>query len=298
MQSPSQLCARLYYCQTRGSMKCGARRARARVLSTGNPPPTDMSTSSKARIGKIRVDRISLEHMLSGIADAIVSKKSRTIFYANSYAVTLAEQEPSFAAAMGKADAVFCDGYGVYAASRVLGAPVPERFAWPDWIEQLGAICRDRGASMFFLGAREGVAAEAGRRLELAVPGLRVHSHHGHFAKDDESSRAVIDAVNSSGAAVLLVGFGMPLQELWITKHRAELQPTIVFAVGAMFDYVAGNVVRGPRWLTQHGFEWLTRLAIEPRRLWRRYLLGLPEFGLLVGRQWMSARFRPRTDGT
>jgi N-acetylglucosaminyldiphosphoundecaprenol N-acetyl-beta-D-mannosaminyltransferase len=256
-----------------------------------------MSTFSKARIGKIPVDRISLDDMLSDVTDALRSHHSKTIFYANSYAVTLAEDEPSFAAAMGKADAVFCDGFGVYAASRVLGNAIPQRFAWPDWIERLGATCRDNGASMFFLGAREGVAAEAGRRLELAVPGLRVHSHHGHFAKDDESSRAVIDAVNSSGAAVLLVGFGMPLQELWITKHRAELQPTIVFAVGAMFDYVAGNVVRGPRWLTQHGFEWLTRLAIEPRRLWRRYLLGLPEFALLVGRQWISARPRLRTQG-
>jgi N-acetylglucosaminyldiphosphoundecaprenol N-acetyl-beta-D-mannosaminyltransferase len=256
-----------------------------------------MSTFSKARIGKIPVDRISLDDMLSDVSDALRSHHAKTIFYANSYAVTLAEDEPSFAAAMGKADAVFCDGFGVYAASRVLGNAVPQRFAWPDWIERLGATCRDNGASMFFLGAREGVAGEAGRRLELAVPGLRVHSHHGHFAKDDESSRAVIDAVNSSGAAVLLVGFGMPLQELWITKHRADLQPTIVFAVGAMFDYVAGNVVRGPRWLTAHGFEWLTRLAIEPRRLWRRYLLGLPEFALLVGRQWVSARPRLRTQG-
>ena len=107
----------------------------------------------------------------------------------------------------------------------------------------------------------------------------------------------MIDIVNGSGAAVLLVGFGMPLQEVWITQHREKLQPTIVFSVGAMFDYVAGNVVRGPRWLTQHGFEWLTRLAIEPRRLWRRYLLGLPEFALLVGRQWMNARPRLRTEG-
>jgi N-acetylglucosaminyldiphosphoundecaprenol N-acetyl-beta-D-mannosaminyltransferase len=234
--------------------------------------------------------------MLSGVTDALSARKARTIFYANSYAVTLAEDEPSFAAAMGKADAVFCDGFGVYAASRVLGAAVPERFAWPDWIERLGVTCRDSGASMFFLGAREGVAHEAGRRLEQAVPGLRVHSHHGHFPKDDDSSRAVVDAVNQSGADVLLVGFGMPLQELWIMKHRAQLRPTIVFAVGAMFDYVAGNVVRGPRWLTEHGFEWLTRLVIEPRRLWRRYLLGLPEFALLVGRQWISARPRLRPE--
>ena len=84
----------------------------------------------------------------------------------------------------------------------------------------------------------------------------------------------------------------MPLQEIWITRYRAALKPLVVFSVGALFDYAAGNVVRGPKVLTQHGFEWLTRLVIEPRRLWRRYLIGLPEFGLLVLRQKMSGRPR------
>src|SRR5690349_1204214 len=104
-RSPPQCCARLYYCQTRVSIKCSAPRAIARLLSTGNRLPTDMSTFSKTRIGKIPVDRISLEDMLGGVTDALSARKPRTIFYANSYAVTLAEDEPSFAAAMGKADA-------------------------------------------------------------------------------------------------------------------------------------------------------------------------------------------------
>ena len=240
---------------------------------------------------------MSLEGMLRLVTTSLRSRTRKTVFYANSYAITLAEADPSFAAAMGKADVVFCDGFGVYVASRILAGSIPERFAWPDWIERLGTICRDSKASMFFLGAREGVAAAAARKLELAVPGLRVHSHHGHFPKNDGASREVIDIVNRSGAAVLLVGFGMPLQEAWITAHRDQLQPTMAFSVGAMFDYVAGNVARGPRLLTQHGFEWLTRLAIEPRRLWKRYLVGLPEFAFLVVRQRMERRPRLRAEG-
>ena len=255
-----------------------------------------MRQSSKAHIGKLFVDRMSLDELLLGMTNWLTSDRPWTIFYANAYAVTLAESDPAFAATMGKADSILCDGFGVYVASRVLGESVPQRFTPPDWIERLGTVCRDNGASMFFLGAEEGVAGEAARRLEVAVPGLRVHSHHGHFAKDDESSRAVIEIVNQSGASVLLVGFGMPLQENWIVKYRQQLRPRIALTVGAMFDYVAGNVVRGPRWLTQHGFEWLTRLMLEPRRLWRRYLIGLPEFGLVIGRQWMTSRFSPRTE--
>jgi len=251
-----------------------------------------MSKSSRVYIGKIPVDRIGLADMLRIVAGALASGQQRTIFYANSHAVTLAETDPDFAAAMNGADTVFCDGFGAYFASRLLGSPIPERFSWPDWIVPLGGTCRDNGSSMFFLGAKEGVAQTAANKMEREVPGLRVHSHHGHFPKDDRSSRRIIEQINRSGAKVLLVGFGMPLQELWIAKYRRELAPRVIFANGATFDYVAGHIRRGPRWLTSHGFEWLTRLIVEPRRLWRRYLLGLPEFGLLVARQRLSAASR------
>ena len=242
------------------------------------------------------VDRISLKDMLRVVTDALDNGTRQTVLNANANAVTLAEANPSFATAMAKADVIFCDGFGVYVASRILGSPIPERITYADFTEKLALACQAKGASMFFLGAKEGVAAQAARILSAAIPGLKVHSHHGYFEKNNQSSREVIDIINQSGAKVLLVGFGMPLQELWITTYREQLRPLVVFSVGAAFDYAAGNVARGPRWLTQYGFEWLARLAIEPRRLWRRYLLGLPEFALLVGRQWISARPILRTE--
>jgi N-acetylglucosaminyldiphosphoundecaprenol N-acetyl-beta-D-mannosaminyltransferase len=238
----------------------------------------------------VLVDRISLEDLLGLVRAALDNGALQTVLNANANAVTLAETNPSFATAMAKADVVFCDGFGVYVASRVLGAPIPDRITYADFTEKLAQACHAKGASMFFLGAKEGVAAKAAHNLAAAVPGLRVQSHHGYFEKNERSSREVIDIINRSGASVLLVGFGMPLQELWITSYRAQLKPLVVFSVGAAFDYAAGEVARGPRWLTQYGFEWLARLAIEPRRLWRRYLLGLPEFAILVARQWAAGR--------
>jgi len=251
-----------------------------------------MNASSRVRIGKVLVDRMSLADLLGALAAALQSRTRRTILNANAHAVTLAETNPAFAGALAKADIVFCDGYSVYLASRLFGAPIRDRLTYADITEQLARTCHSHGASLFLLGAKEGVAATAARKLEAAIPGLQVHYHHGYFAKDPESTREVIELINRSGAQVLFVGFGMPAQELWITSHRAELEPLVVFSVGAAIDYAAGSVRRGPRWMTQYGFEWLARLALEPRRLWRRYLLGLPEFGLLVARQWMGTRFQ------
>jgi N-acetylglucosaminyldiphosphoundecaprenol N-acetyl-beta-D-mannosaminyltransferase len=249
-----------------------------------------MSVSSRVQIGKVWVDRITIADMLRMVRDALDTRSPKTFFYANAYAVTLAEADPTFSAVMGKADGIFCDGFGVYIASRLIGQPLPQRFTPPDWLNQLGETCRDNGASMFFLGGKDGVAALAANKLEASVPGLEVNAHHGHFEKDELTSLRVIDVVNRPNASVLLVGFGMPLQEIWITRYRAQLKPLIVFSVGALFDYAAGNVARGPAWLTQHGFEWLSRLLIEPRRLWRRYLFGLPQFGILLARQWVARR--------
>ena len=254
-----------------------------------------MSAFPRVRVGKLFVDRISLEELLGAVTSALEKHQRQTILNANAHAVTLAEGNPLFVAALSTADIVFCDGYGVYMAARVLGAPIPSRITYADFTEKLARACHVKGASMFFLGAREGVAAKAAQVLAGAIPGLRVQTHHGYFEKNEESSRTVIDIINRSDAEVLLVGFGMPAQELWIARHRESLKPLVVFSAGAAFDYAAGAVARGPRVLTQHGFEWLARLAIEPRRLWRRYLLGLPEFGLLVARQWASARLRLRT---
>jgi N-acetylglucosaminyldiphosphoundecaprenol N-acetyl-beta-D-mannosaminyltransferase len=294
MRTPSQLCAQVYYCLTRDETRCESPHARVLSHLTGAWPLTSTSASSKVRVGKILVDRISLDEMLRLVKMALESRIPRTILNANANAVTLAQAHQSFAGAMAKADVIFCDGYGVYLAAQVLGAAIPERFTYADINEKLARVCHSAGGSLFLLGAKDGVAARAARNLEAAVPGLRVYSHHGYFPKDDQSSREVIDILNRSGASMLFVGFGMPLQELWITKYRAELEAIVVLSVGAALDYAAGVVSRGPRLLTQHGFEWLARLAIEPRRLWRRYLLGLPEFGLLVARQWMSQRLQLR----
>jgi N-acetylglucosaminyldiphosphoundecaprenol N-acetyl-beta-D-mannosaminyltransferase len=114
--------------------------------------------------------------------------------------------------------------------------------------------------------------------MSARYPGLEIAgTHHGYF-KPGREERDVIDAINRSGAEILFVAFGVPLQEIWIERNRHRLKPSVVIGVGGLFDYYSGRIPRAPLALRRTGLEWLWRLAMEPGRLWRRYLLGNAEF--------------------
>jgi N-acetylglucosaminyldiphosphoundecaprenol N-acetyl-beta-D-mannosaminyltransferase len=95
----------------------------------------------------------------------------------------------------------------------------------------------------------------------------------------------VLQAINATSPDILLVGLGMPIQERWLMENWGFVKAKVALPVGALFDYLAGEIPRAPHWMTDHGLEWLGRLIVEPRRLWRRYLLGNPRFLWLVLKQ-------------
>ena len=122
------------------------------------------------------------------------------------------------------------------------------------------------------------MAARAAMVLTAGHPGLRVvGAHHGYLA-DPEVCEAAIAGINAARPQILLVGMGTPIQETWIAAHRDQLEVPVVWAVGALFDFVAGVQRRGPRWMLDHALEWLVRLWRDPLRLWRRYVIGNPLF--------------------
>ena len=244
----------------------------------------------RTRVGATRVHAMTLDGLLEYCAAALHTGTQRVLLYSNAHAVVLAEANADFRAALAAADVVFCDGVGVWLAARWLGAPLPARFTPPDWADRLGRVCAAAGRPLFLLGGTAEAVARAGAALRRMVPGLEVHTHHGYFDKAGPENEAVIAQINAVRPGALLVGFGMPAQELWITAHRTRLNATLLLAVGGLFDYLSGVKRRGPRWLTDRGFEWLCRLLSEPRRLGRRYLLGLPRFAWIVARQKFGGR--------
>lgn len=107
----------------------------------------------------------------------------------------------------------------------------------------------------------------------------------GYFAASEEP--ALIEQINRSGAAILLVGLGAPRQDVWIANNLTRLRPAVKIGVGGLFDFYSERISRAPQWIREIGMEWLWRLIMEPRRMWRRYLIGNP---LFLFRVWREAR--------
>lgn len=241
-------------------------------------------------IAGVHVHPLRQQELLQWIIHMINAQQQVTVMYCNAYAINLAQHDNTFRQALNSATVTFCDGYGVKLAADWLGQPVPERFTPPDWIIDLVALCVQQDYRLFLLGGKPGIVARAARRLQQQFPTIEIMTHHGYFEPDGSENAAVIRSINAFEPHILLVGMGMPRQEQWVQTNLPNLAVPVAMTVGALFDYLAEEIPRGPRWLTDHGLEWLCRLVIEPRRLWRRYVLGNPYFVWLVVRQMLSKR--------
>ena len=201
------------------------------------------------------------------------------VAYVNAHVINQSFDNPDVRRALLASDLVYCDGYGVRLAAKTIGLPVPHRMTGADWIWGVAALCEAAGRSVYLLGSEPGTAAEAAAELKRWYPTLQITgSHHGYFELGSPHDQRVLEHINERRPDILLVGMGTPQQELWVQRHFADLDATVVWTVGALFEYVSGRIRRAPHWMSDNGLEWIFRLAVEPRRMWRRYLLGNPVF--------------------
>mgnify|MGYP001560915584 CR=1 FL=1 len=231
-------------------------------------------------IGPVVVDTIDRRRLRETVDSSLREGTSFTCAYVNAHVFGLLHRDAALAATMRGFDVVFCDGVGAALGLRALGAEVPERMTPPDFVDELVEAAAATGAGAYLLGDEASVVERASVAMNRVHPGAIVGHHHGFFS-DDESS-GVLERIRRSGARLVLVGMGTPRQERLIEAARERLPGLVWLAVGGLFRWTSGAERRGPRWLTDHGFEWLTRLVSQPRRVARRYLLGLPRFALHV----------------
>lgn len=203
--------------------------------------------------------------------------------YLNAHVCNLAAGDPAFHARLRGFDVLYADGMAVVRAARRRGAPAPERVNAGDFLPLLVAGCAARGVRVGLLGARAGVAAACAAAFDDPVLGNPIVYARDGFGDDAEAAAAAKEA----GVDLLLAGMGSPRQEEWIDAHGAASGARVLWAVGALFEYFAGERARAPVWMRRAGLEWAFRLALEPRRLGGRYLLGNAAFAL---REWREPR--------
>lgn len=251
-------------------------------------PPT--RKVDKVDVMGIGINPLTLDELLRQIAGIIDRKERALVLNVNVHAYNLAFSQPWLVSLLNEAEIVFCDGAGVILGARLLGKRIPERITYADWYWQLASLAERKEYSFFLLGARPGVAAKAAEKLREKYPRLRIAGFRdGYFdmSAGSEDTATLIRQINAAAPDILTVGMGMPLQERWLRDNWDQLEAHIALTGGAVFDYISGELQRPPRWMTDNGLEWLGRMLIEPGRLWRRYLVGNPQFFWRV----LKARF-------
>jgi alpha-1,3-mannosyltransferase len=220
--------------------------------------------------------------------------KDTIVAFANAHALNIASRSAEFRTVLGQC-VIINDGIGLDIASRILfGRAFPQNLNGTDFTPRYLRESK-HGFRIFLLGGRAGIAGAAAEVLGRRFPRHRiVGAHDGYF--EPRQSAELIDVIKRSGADLILVGMGNPRQELWLTQNLAATGCRMGFGVGALFDFLTGEVPRAPALVRSMRLEWIFRLAREPGRLWRRYLLGNPAFILRVMRQWLSGKGSVRVE--
>lgn len=201
-----------------------------------------------------------------------------TVYFLNAHGANLSFEDEPFAKALQECDIMLNDGVGVDMAAWMQGKRFEENLNGSDLIDEgeFLHICARNNYGVFILGAKQEVLDKAVANYKADYPGLNVvGSQHGYFNHyGDDESLPVVEAINQSGADVLLVGFGNPRQEHWIQAYRHKLRCKLAVGFGGSIDQVAKVVPRAPKFWVNIRMEWFFRLFQEPQRLWRRYLIG------------------------
>ena len=266
------------------------------LTSAENSVRRPVRRPARLHLAGVPVDRMTMRDSLQWIAAELHNRPLRTkpllVMGPNAHIVNTAQRSPDFRSALAAADLCVPDGISVVLAGLLLGQPIPERVTGGDLMEKLCDLAARENLSVFFLGGLPGAAEGAAAVLKRRYPGLRVHTCCPplHFEQDPAELKIVLDTIRADEPDILCVALGVPRQEIWMQRHCASLPIRLAISVGAALDTQAGLRRRAPVWTRKLGLEWAYRLAREPRRLWRRYLIGNTQFIFLVLAAWWRQR--------
>lgn len=265
-------------------------------VSRPNEKLPHRTLSNRVTIAGIPVDNLTEDEAVEAIDRMIAGGGTHYGAVINAAKVVSADRDDQLKRILFEADLVTADGMSVIWASRVLGSRLRERVTGIDLFQRLVRHAAQRGLSVYFLGSRESSVRGTVQRFSTKYPSLKIAGwRDGYFAGDENNS--VCQSIKDSGADLLFVALGSPKQEYWIASNIERIGVGFALGVGGSFDHLSGFARRAPMWMQRAGLEWFHRLLQEPRRLWRRYLIGNSTFVGLILRQRVAGGRERGGDG-
>lgn len=244
---------------------------------------------ARIRFMNTYIDNLTMDEAVDRVEELARGDRPCCVFTPNVDHIVRMESDEEFRKAYDCAELILADGKPLIWISRLLGTPICEKVSGSDLFPKICERAAQRGMTMFFLGAADGVAAKAAENLTRKYPELRVtgvYSPPYGFEKDEAEIERIIDVVRKVSPHILVAALGSPKQEKFMWRHRERLNVPVSLGLGASMDFEAGVIRRAPRWMQKIGLEWLYRLMREPRRLFRRYLVDDMRIFRLVVRYW------------
>ena len=233
----------------------------------------------------VKFSQINVRAAIGAIADGVLNNRKRQICVTNVFSTVLMQKDEEFRKINNSAGLAVADGMPIVWMSKLMGCPLPQRIAGADLFFELCALASAKGYTFYFLGSTEEGLNKIRTNLkvdflDLKIAGMYSPPYREQFSESENNE--ILRKINEVKPDVLWVGMTAPKQEKWIYDNLDQLNVKVAIGVGAVFDFVAGTVQRAPVWMQKMGLEWLFRLIHEPRRMWKRYLIGNTIFIWLV----------------
>lgn len=222
------------------------------------------------------VYNVDMNEALSAIDEMIASDKKSYVVAVNVDVVIKIEEDPYLKKIVDEADMVLVDGKPLVWISKIHKKPVKAKISGSDLVPLLCEKAEDKGYSIFIIGGKDGVAQKAKEKLERDLPGIKIAGTYAPpwgFEKDEIELEKINKMISVEKPDILIACFGCPKQEKWIYENYLKYDAKVSICAGATVDFLAGNVNRAPRWMSEHGFEWFYRFLQEPKRMFKRYFV-------------------------
>ncbi len=236
-----------------------------------------VSTTPPSRVVRhlgIQIDNLKMREACDWIAErARGSEPPCQVSFVNAHCMNVSCTDAQYREVVRSSALVLADGIGMKLAGKLLRQPVVQNVNGTDLFPLLCKQLGEQGSSIFLLGGKPGVPEEVEGWIRNHYPACNVvGTHHGYVSGEEEAG--VAEQIRQSGASVLLVAMGVPAQEKWIARNLDRTGAAVAIGAGGLFDFYSNRIPRAPQWLREMGLEWAYRLRCEPRRMWRRYIVG------------------------